>query len=114
VTAGVIDDLELIDVQIAQGVGGLAGLGALERALDAILEFAPVHQAREQIVAGVIAQAPIELARFTDIVEHQHPAPDLAVAGADRRGGTLDVQLVAIPPDQQHRPHRLDRPGAPD
>ena len=35
VAAGVVDDLELVDVQVAQRVGGLAGLGALERALQA-------------------------------------------------------------------------------
>src|ERR1019366_1898300 len=29
-----------------------------------------------------------------------------------RRGGALDVQLIAVAPDQQHRPHRFDRARA--
>ena len=46
VAAGVVDDLELIQVQVAQRVGGFARLGALQRPLHAVLELAPVHQAR--------------------------------------------------------------------
>jgi hypothetical protein len=65
-------------------------------------------------VAGVIAQAPVELARLADVVEHQHAARDGAAAVADRRGRALDVDFIAVAPDQQHRPHRLDRARAAD
>src|SRR6516225_5534109 len=114
VAAGVVDDLELVDVEVAERVGRLACLGALERALEAALELAPVHEPGEQVVARVVGEAAIELARLTHIVEHQHPARDVARAIADRGRGALDVELVAIAADQQHRPHRFDGPYAAD
>ena len=46
VAAGVVDDLELIEIETAQRVGGLARLRALQRPLHAVLEFAAVHEAR--------------------------------------------------------------------
>src|SRR5215470_21704 len=44
VAAGVVDDLELVYVEVAERVGRLACLGALQRALEAALELAPVHE----------------------------------------------------------------------
>src|SRR5689334_7893132 len=72
VAACVVDDLELIDIEIAQGVGGLACLRALERALQSALELAPIHQPSEQVMAGVIGQTAIQFARLTNVMEHQH------------------------------------------
>jgi len=105
VTAGVVDDLELVDVEIAQRVGGLARLGALQRPLHAALELAPVHQPGEQVVARVVREAAVELARLAHVVEHQHAPGHVAGTVADRRGRALDVQLVAIAADEQHRAH---------
>src|SRR5580658_3622167 len=114
VTAAVVDDLELVDVEVAQRVGGFARLGALQRALQAALEFAAVDQPGQQVVAGVVGEPAVELARFADVVEHQHAAGHVAGTVADRRGGALDVQLVAVAADEQHRPDRFDRTDAPD
>src|SRR5215472_3173590 len=114
VTAGVVDDLELVDVEVAECVGRLARLGALQRPLEAALELAPVHEPGEQIVARVIGEPAVELARLAHIVEHQHPAGHVPRAIADRRGGALDIELVAIAPDEEHRPHRLDGANAAD
>ncbi len=63
VAAGVVDDLELVEVEVAQRVRRLAGLRALQRTFHAALELAPVDQAGQQVVAGVIGQAPVQLAR---------------------------------------------------
>ena len=53
--AGVVDDLELVEVDIAERIGSLAGLRALERALEPRLEFAPVDQPGQHVVARVVA-----------------------------------------------------------
>ena len=83
VAAGVVDDLELVEVQVQQRIGCLAGFRALQRPLEAALELAPVDQPRENVVAGMITEATVEFARLTDVVEHQHAARDDALAVAN-------------------------------
>ena len=78
--AGVIDDLELIQVEVQQRIGRLACLGTFQRALETALELAPVDQSRENIVARVVAEPAVELARFADVMENQHAARDDAFA----------------------------------
>jgi transcription termination factor NusB len=53
VTARVVDDLELIEVQIADRVTGVRRLRRVDRLLQAILELAAIEQARQRIVAGL-------------------------------------------------------------
>ncbi len=72
--AAVVDDLELIDVQVTQGVGGFARLGALQRPLHARLELAAIDQTREQIVAGVIGQPAVQFPRLAHVMENQNAA----------------------------------------
>src|SRR5688572_991137 len=112
--AGVVDDLELIDVEVTQRVARLARLRALERALDAALELTPVDEAGEQIVRGVVGKATIELAALRDVVEHEHATRHLARAVANGRRRAFDIQLVAIAANEQHRAHALDGPRAAD
>ena len=42
-------------------------------------------------------------------MKDEHTAGDIAIRIADRRGGTFNVKLVAVPANQQRRTHRLDR-----
>ncbi len=84
VAAGVVDDLELVEVQVQQRIGRLAGPRAFQCPLEAALELAPVDESRENVVAGVITEAAVELARLTDVVEHEHAARDGALAVANR------------------------------
>ncbi len=65
-------------------------------------------------MARVIREPPIEFARFAHVMEHQHAAAHGSGAVANRRGGALDIELVAVAPDEQHRPHGLDRARAAD
>src|SRR5262249_35471453 len=58
---GVVNDLELVDVEVTQCVRGLARLCALQSSLEPALEFAAVDEPREQVVACVIGQASIQL-----------------------------------------------------
>src|SRR6185295_19349464 len=60
--AGVVDDLELVDVEVAQRVTRLAGLGTLQGALDAALELTAVHETGQQVVRSVVREAAVELA----------------------------------------------------
>ena len=46
VAAAVVDDLELIEVEIADGVVALTGLGTSERTLESALELAAIDEAR--------------------------------------------------------------------
>ena len=108
-TTGVIDDLELVQIEITDRVRGLSSLGALECPFQAILEFAAIDQAGENVMAGVITQTPIQLTGLADIVEHQYPAGHLALAVLDRRSRALNIEFVAVAPYEQRRSHRLDR-----
>ena len=114
VAAGVVDDLELVHVEVAERVGGLARARAPERALEPRLELATVHQPGEDVVARVIGQLAVQLAALAHVVEHEHAARHRARSVADRRGGALDVHLVAVALDEQRRPHGLDRAAAAD
>src|SRR5579862_7293362 len=93
---GVVDDLELVDVEVAERVGGLARLGALQRPLETALELTAVDESRQEIVARVVGEAPVELARLADVVEHEDAAGDVPLAVADRRRGALDIERVAV------------------
>ena len=112
--AGVVDDLELVEVEAAQRIGGLARLGALQRPLHPALELAPVDETGQHVVTGVIGQAPVQLARLADVVEDEHAAGYGAAAVTDRGGCAVYVEFVAVAADQQHRSDRLDRAGAAD
>src|SRR5690606_16253786 len=84
VPAGIVDHLELVKVQVTQGERALARARALQTALDAALELAPVHKTRQRVVAGVIGKLAIELATLAHVVEDQYCAHHLAGAVADR------------------------------
>ena len=64
VAAGVVDDLELVEVDVAERVGGLARLRALQRALEPRLELAPVDEPGQHVVARVVGEPPVQLARL--------------------------------------------------
>ena len=84
VTAGVVDNLELVEIEITDCVRGLPGLGTFECPFQAVLKFPAIYQTGEDVMAGVIAQTPIQLTRLADIVEHQHATGHLALTVLDR------------------------------
>ncbi len=61
VTAGIIDDLELVEVEIAQRIRGFASLRTLQCTLKTTFEFCPIDKAGQDVVAGVVAQSPVQL-----------------------------------------------------
>ena len=52
-TTGVIDNLELVQIQITEGVFSLLGLCRLQGPLQSALEFVAIDQAREDVVGGL-------------------------------------------------------------
>jgi hypothetical protein len=53
--AGVVDELELVEVEIEQGVG-VSCVGAREHPFQAALQLGPVDEAGERVMGGLIAQ----------------------------------------------------------
>jgi hypothetical protein len=87
VAAGIVDDLELIEIEIAQHVFATPLLRELDDFLQAILELAAIHEAGEVVVRGLIAQLIRQLVCFGDV--HQRIALhalafEHEVAGAQR------------------------------
>jgi hypothetical protein len=101
VAAGVVHDLELVEVDVEQRVMLVERLGALEQLLEKVLELAAVDQAGERVVAGVPGELLGEEARAGHVPEHQHRADHAALAVADRRRRVLDDELLAVLADQQ-------------
>ena len=109
-TAGVVNDLELVEIQVQQRVGRLARPGTLQRTLEAILELTTIDQPGQDVVTRVIAETTIQLTGLRNVVEHEHAPGDHSLAVANRGGRTLDIELVTVSTDQQRRAHGLDRP----
>ena len=65
-------------------------------------------------MARVIGETAVQFPRLAHVVEDEHAAGDRSAAVADGRGGALDVDLIAVAADEQHRADRFDRPRAAD
>ena len=99
VTTGVIDDLELIQVDVEQYVM-LSGGRVLDEDLQPTLELGTVVKARQRIVGRGPAHLPGHFVRFGDIVEYQHDADDRSLTVTNRRRRVFDVELGAVAADQ--------------
>ncbi len=100
VATGIVDDLELVDIEITQRVGGFPGFRTLQCPLDTAFKLTPVHEAREKIVTRVVGKTTVELARLAHVMEYQHAAGDVAGAIANRRRRALNIQLIAVATDE--------------
>ena len=109
VAAGVVDDPELVEIEVQQGVAALPGSRGLQGPVEPLLEFAAVRQPGQHIVAGVIGEPTLQFPCFGDIVEYEHATDHLAGAAASRCRRTAHIQFVAIAPYQQDRAQGLDR-----
>ncbi len=100
VAAGVVDDLELVEVHVQQRVHVAVVLGRVQRDGDLVLELVPVDQAGQHVVGGVPRQLLGQLALVADVAEHHHRAQQLAIVGPDRRGRFLHRDVAALARDQ--------------
>ena len=99
--AGVVDQLELIQIEVQQRVTELAVLAhALDRGGQPVLELAAVDEAGQRVVARLVVQRPMQPALLADVVEHHDGADQIAGAVADRRRRVLDRDFLAAPVDE--------------
>jgi hypothetical protein len=76
----------LVEIQIEQRVPTI-GIRShtLDRGGEPILEFTPVDEAGERIVARLIVQRTMQAALLADVVEHHYGANHITGAVANRR-----------------------------
>ena len=74
-SAGVIDNFELIKIEIQKCVP-LVGVivSGIQRRNQFVLEFAAINQSGQDVMARVITETTVTLTRLTDIMEYQHTA----------------------------------------
>ena len=109
--AGIVDDLELIEIEIQQSVLPCR-FGPEEQLAQALLEGAPVVQSGERIVRCLVGHFPGESSLLADVVKHDHRAEHFAVATANRRDRLVDGDLLLRAVHEQAVTCRcLGRPG---
>ena len=101
VPGGIVDHLEAVEVDEAQRML-VARSWALARArCSSSSNLVRLNSPVRGIVGGVIAQLALHRPGLGDVLEHQHGADDLAIAGAHRRRAILDIVLLALAADQR-------------
>ena len=96
--AGVVDDLELVEVEVHHCVVPPQLRGAFQRQAQAVFEFGAVDEFCERVVARLVGKLGGILPLIADIVQDQHYTDDLAAAGANRRGRLHDRNFGAVGP----------------
>ena len=75
VAAGVVDHLELVEVEVEEGVlRARSSARGVEAVLQALLELAAVDQAGERVVAREVDHLALHAAELGDVLEHQDGA----------------------------------------
>ena len=94
--AGVVDHLELVEVEVGQRMrAGFLTQGA-QQAGEPALELEAVDQAGQRVVGGLVGHLLGDAPLLGHVVQHQHHAGDAAVAVAQRGGRSVDEQLRAV------------------
>ncbi len=88
-TTGIVDDLEVIEIQVAQGIFHIPLHCIFEGLADTPLELAPVDQAGKQVMRGLVGHLG-QAAQLGNIVENEYHADDLVTGVPDRGGEHLD------------------------
>ena len=103
VAAGVVHDLELVEIHVQQR-GALLGilLHDFQRRGQPFLELAPVDQAGQRIVAREVRELAVQLPLLAHVVKHHHGADDVAAAILNRRRGILDGHDLPVTPSQDN------------
>ena len=103
-TAGVVDDLEAIEIEVTQHVRRVATSRAFDRFIEAALELAPVHEARQGIVRRLVRHLPMQAAQLGDVVHEDDRASELTAFILQWRCGELDGALLPRGLAEQHGP----------
>lgn len=84
VPTGIVDQLELIDVDVHQRMLAPIFVRLVQGSAQAGLELRAVHEACQRIVRGAVGHLAAQASLLGYIVEDQHDAEDLARFAADR------------------------------
>ncbi len=95
-TAGVVDDLEAIEIEVTQHVRGLAAARGFRRLVEAVLELAPVHEARQRIVRRLVRHLSMQAAQLGDVVQQDDRANELVVSS---RNGDAASSMARSSPE---------------
>src|ERR1700722_3204285 len=100
-SAGVVDQLELIQIQIQKHMTGLRILPrVLNGGRQAILELPAIDQSGKRIVACLIVERPMQPALLADIVKHHDRADEVAGPVMDGSRRILNGNFLTAPIDQ--------------
>ena len=88
--AGVIHDLELVQIQIAERVLSVAAACALYRLLQPNLKLAAIDKAGQRIVPRLPGHLSRHITQGGDIVQHQHRTDHFTSVVKHRRGSDFD------------------------
>ena len=90
VATGVVDHLELVEVQIQHDVANFAiGARGLQGRVDTMFEFAAIDQAGEGVVGRLVGERALQPALLADVVEDHDDADQPAGPVANRCGRVL-------------------------
>ena len=99
--AGVVDELELVEVDVQQRVMACIFVRLRQHALQPDLELGAVDQAGHRVVGGAVAHFAGQPPLLAHVVEHQHRAEHVAALVSNRRGRVFDAVFAAVARDQQ-------------
>src|SRR5690606_41707375 len=89
-----VDSLEAVEVEVAQNVPSRIGMCAVETFLEAALEFAPIDEPSERVVAGLVGHLPRQATQLTDIADDDYRAHQVPLLGLERCDRELHGTLV--------------------
>src|SRR5690606_6799102 len=98
--AGVVDDLELIEIEIAQDAWISLVTARLQQQFETALEFGAVNQAGQGIMSSLIGQLAGEFPGCGHIPKREYRANQLTLRVPDRRGGVEHGKTLPIAPQQ--------------
>ena len=101
VAAGVVDQLEFVEIQIAQDVLTKAVRRVADRIRQPKLELATVDQAGQRIVAREVLHALLQGPQLRDVGEDQDRSREVMVLGNDRSGTLANRELRTVFEDQK-------------
>ncbi len=109
VAAGIVDHLELVEVEVQQHVAhAFAAAGGEQRLVEARLELAAVDQAGQRVVARLVDERPLQPPLLAHVVEDHDHADQSTATVTDRGGRVLDRDLDAAAVDEQRLLDHLD------
>jgi len=76
--AGVVDDLEAVEIEVTQHVCRLAAPRDVGRFVEPTLEFASVHEAGQRVVCRLVRHLPVQAAQLGDVVHEDDGANQFA------------------------------------